>query len=104
MSEDAKFDQGTYEVSKKYLKSSMEHMLEAGRDVRDLTEFALEKFGDEILPYLRRFLRDPTTGSPRRCACRKSPRSAYASATTSTARDRASRGQHPGPARDRNRW
>lgn len=63
MSEDAKFDQGTYEVSKKYLKSSMEHMLEAGRDVRDLTEFALEKFGDEILPYLRRFLRDVGQGN-----------------------------------------
>lgn len=63
MSEKARFDQGTYEVSKKYLKSAFENMIDAGRDVRDLTEFALEKFGDEFLPYLRRFLSDVRQGS-----------------------------------------
>ena len=63
MSENTRFDQGTYEAARKYLQSAFEHMIEAGRDARDFSEFALEKFGDEFLPYLRRFLSDVRQGS-----------------------------------------
>jgi hypothetical protein len=62
MSEKPRFDQATYESSKQYLKAALEHMIEAGRSVRDLSEFALEKFGDDFLPYLRQFLHDVAHG------------------------------------------
>ncbi len=62
MSENTPFDKATYESSRTYLKSALEHMLEAGRSTRELSEFALEKFGDEFLPYLQQFLRDVCCG------------------------------------------
>jgi Protein of unknown function (DUF2934) len=62
MSEYTPFDMATYESSRTYLKSALEHMLEAGRSTRELSEFALEKFGDEFLPYLQQFLRDVCCG------------------------------------------
>lgn len=62
MSDHSRLDQGTYETSRKYLKSALEHMVAAGRNARDLTEFALEKFGDEFRPYLQQFFSDVRQG------------------------------------------
>lgn len=56
------FDHAKYEAVQTYLKSAYEHMLAAGRSVRDFSEFTLEKFGDSFLPYLRRFLADVGDG------------------------------------------
>jgi hypothetical protein len=62
MSEHSRLDQGTYEASRKYLKSALEHVVAAGRNARDLTEFVLEKFGDEFRPYLHQFFSDVRQG------------------------------------------
>ncbi len=58
MNEHSSLDKATYDSSRIYLRATLEHMLEAGRSVRELSEFALEKFGAEFLPYLRQFLYD----------------------------------------------
>lgn len=62
MTENSQIDPGASEAAKKYLKSALENMIAAGRNARDLTEFALEKFGDEFIPYLRDFLGDVRHG------------------------------------------
>lgn len=51
-------DRKTYEASKLYLREALKHMAEAGHKVRDLSAFALERFGDEFKPYLEQFYRD----------------------------------------------
>jgi hypothetical protein len=56
MTQDSRHDQASYERAKPYFKSALEHLLAAGGSVRDLTEFALERFGDRVLPHLRHFL------------------------------------------------
>ncbi|MGD2113008.1 MAG: DUF2934 domain-containing protein [Gammaproteobacteria bacterium] len=58
MTEHSRLDETTYDASQRYLKSALEHMLEAGRSVRELSEFALDRFGTDFLPYLRQFLHD----------------------------------------------
>jgi len=62
MNENPRLDKETYESSRVYLKAALEHMLEAGRSVRELSEFAMEKFGNDFLPYLQQFKRDVSHG------------------------------------------
>jgi hypothetical protein len=62
MSENPELDRSTYELSKAYLKEALKHMMAAGRSIRDLSEFALEKFGDDFLPYVEQFYRDVRDG------------------------------------------
>ncbi len=50
------------ETSRVYLKSALEHMLAAGRSVRDMVEFSLERFGDGAIPQLKRFFDDVQSG------------------------------------------
>ncbi|MGE0373057.1 MAG: DUF2934 domain-containing protein [Gammaproteobacteria bacterium] len=59
---DPAIDPEKYDAAKTHLRSAYEHMLAAGHSVRDFSEFALEKFGDSFLPYLRRFLADVEQG------------------------------------------
>lgn len=65
MGNSQKLDRGTYESSKLYLEAALKQMAEAGHRIHDLSEFALEKFGDEFLPYLERFYRDIREGNIR---------------------------------------
>jgi hypothetical protein len=58
MYEQHRLDESTYDASRVYLRTALEHMLEAGRSVRELSEFALDKFGADFLPYLRQFLHE----------------------------------------------
>jgi hypothetical protein len=62
MAEKSKPDTPTYEEAKTYLKAAFEHIISAGRDVSELVEFAYEKSGDAVAPYLRRFLSDVHKG------------------------------------------
>lgn len=55
-------DAAKYDDARPHLKNAFEHMLAAGRDVRDFGAYALEKFGDAYLPHLRRFLADVGAG------------------------------------------
>jgi hypothetical protein len=65
MANSPKIDNKTYESSKRYLEEAMKQMAEAGHRIHDLSDFALEKFGDEFLPYLERFYRDIREGNIR---------------------------------------
>ena len=58
MAEKSGSETPTYEEAKAYLKAAFEHIIAAGRDVGELVEFAFEKSGDTVAPYLRRFLSD----------------------------------------------
>lgn len=62
MAKNSRFDTATYEEAKTHLKAAFEHLITAGRDVRELIEFVLEKSGDTFTPYLRRFLSDVHEG------------------------------------------
>ncbi|MBK8163140.1 MAG: DUF2934 domain-containing protein [Gammaproteobacteria bacterium] len=59
---DSAIDPERYDAARTPLQNAFEHMLAAGHSVRDFSEFALEKFGDSFLPYLRRFLADVEQG------------------------------------------
>lgn len=72
-----KLDRGTYESSKIYLEAALKQMAEAGHRIHDLNEFALEKFGDEFLPYLERFYRDIREGNIRLGSIRQSVATAF---------------------------
>jgi NADH dehydrogenase/NADH:ubiquinone oxidoreductase subunit G len=61
--ENIKLDTSTYKSAKKYFKAALEQTLAAGRSARDFTEFALDKFGDTILPYIHEFSKDVSKGS-----------------------------------------
>jgi hypothetical protein len=56
------FNTATYESAKTYLKAAFEHLIAAGRDVRQLSDFAFERFGGMFVPYLSRFLCDVHEG------------------------------------------
>ena len=58
-SQDEKLASGN---SKTYLKTALEQMLAAGRNVREFGDFALEKFGDTVTPYLHEFSEDISRG------------------------------------------
>lgn len=55
-------DPEKYDEARGHLKEAFEHMLAAGRSVREFSEFTLEKFGDAYLPHLRRFLTEVGQG------------------------------------------
>lgn len=58
MAKSSRSDTATYEEAKTHLKAAFEHSIAAGRDVWELTEFAFEKFGDTLGPYLNQFFND----------------------------------------------
>lgn len=58
MAHQPEVDRHTYERARAYLEEALTHMAEAGHKVHDLSEFALERFGDEFRPYLEQFYRD----------------------------------------------
>ena len=58
----SRLDKATQEAAQTYLKAALEHMIATGRSVRDFSDFALEKFGDNFLPVLSHFLDDVHQG------------------------------------------
>jgi hypothetical protein len=62
MSNAPRLDKNTYETSKKFLEETMQYMADAGRRLHDFSDFVLEKFGDEYLPYLEHYYRDIREG------------------------------------------
>jgi hypothetical protein len=57
-----RFNATTYESAKSYLKAAFEHIIADGGDVRQLTQFAFERFGGMFVPYLCQFLCDVHEG------------------------------------------
>jgi hypothetical protein len=51
-----------YDAIRQYLKVSLEMMIAGGRNIREFTNFALEKFGDNFYPYLHEFYEDIRKG------------------------------------------
>jgi len=62
MADNQRSNSTTYAIVKTYLKNSLEQMIAAGHNVREFSEFTLDKFGDTYIPHLRRFLRDVSKG------------------------------------------
>ena len=56
------FNARTYGNVKTHLKGSLEQMIAAGHDVREYSEFVLEKFDETYIPHLRQFLSDVSKG------------------------------------------
>jgi len=56
------FNARAYENVKTHLKGSLEQMIAAGHDVREYSEFVLEKFDETYIPHLRQFLSDVSKG------------------------------------------
>lgn len=52
----------TYQIAKTYLKNSLENVIAAGHNVREFSEFILDKFGDTYIPHLQQFLSDVSKG------------------------------------------
>jgi len=55
MAEGNTTDKISYETVRSYLKAALEHLMAAGRSTHDVVEFALDKFGKSIIPYLKEF-------------------------------------------------
>jgi hypothetical protein len=55
----------SYEAARPYLRAAMEHMVAAGRSVRDMVEFSLERLGDQHIPHVERFLSEVREGQVR---------------------------------------
>jgi hypothetical protein len=51
-----------YEAVKTHFKHTLEHVIEAGHNVKEFTEFALNKFDESYIPHLRQFLSDVSQG------------------------------------------
>lgn len=62
MSKQEPFNHANYESVREYLKTSLEHVIDAGHSVREFSDFTLDKFGDTFTPYLRQFLNDVQQG------------------------------------------
>lgn len=62
MSDKYYFNTTTYETVKTHLKSSLEQVIAAGHNVREFSEFILDKFDDTYIPHLRQFLSDVSKG------------------------------------------
>ncbi|MBS0003533.1 MAG: DUF2934 domain-containing protein [Thioalkalivibrio sp.] len=62
MSEQDKKQPEDYETVQPFLKAAFEQFLAAGRGVRDMAEFSLERLGDTGLPYVNRFVAEVHTG------------------------------------------
>lgn len=58
-------DKTIYETTQNYLKAALEHTIATGHSVKDFSEFALEKFGDNALPHIRHFFQDVREGQIR---------------------------------------
>lgn len=72
----AEVDKGTYETIKPYLKAALEHLLQAGRSVKDFFEFAVERFGGAIVPYVRKFEQEVRAGTVKIAGVTKSTKDA----------------------------
>lgn len=62
MTQGDQVDKSTYASARAYLKDALEQMLAAGRSAQEFGEFALEKFGDQFIPYLQEFSHDVSKG------------------------------------------
>lgn len=62
MSEQEQNQPESYETVRPFLKAAFEQILAAGRGVRDMAEFTLERLGDTALPYVNRFLAEVHAG------------------------------------------
>ena len=69
-------DKGTYETIKPYLKAALEHLLQAGRSVKDFFEFAVERFGGAIVPYVKKFEQEVREGTVKIAGVTKSTKDA----------------------------
>lgn len=59
---DTQIDPATYDNVRPFFQRIMEQVLMAGRSVTDFVEFTIEKFGDAIIPYVKRFLAELEAG------------------------------------------
>lgn len=55
-------ESGTYETIRRYLQAALEQFLAAGRSAYELAEFAIDKFGQAVIPYLTRFQQEIRDG------------------------------------------
>lgn len=62
MSEQEQKQPESYEDVRPFLKAAFEQILAAGRGVREMAEFTLERLGDTALPYVNRFLAEVHAG------------------------------------------
>jgi len=62
MSEQEQKQPESYETAQPFLKAAFEQILAAGRGVRDMAEFSLERLGDTALPYVNRFVTEVHAG------------------------------------------
>ncbi len=69
-------DKGTYETIKPYLKAALEHLLRAGRSVKDFFEFAVARFGGAIVPYVKKFEQEVREGTVKIAGVTKSTKDA----------------------------
>ncbi len=69
-------DKGTYETLKPYLKAALEHLLQAGRTVKDFFEFAVARFGGAVVPYVKKFEQEVREGSVKIAGVTKSTKDA----------------------------
>jgi len=51
--------------ARSYLQAALQHIVAAGRDIRDLGRFAKETLGDEVKPHVQAFLNDVEKGRMR---------------------------------------
>jgi len=52
----------SYESVRSYLQAALEHLLAAGRSAHELVDFAVDKFGHSVVPYLTRFQQEIREG------------------------------------------
>ena len=58
-----KVDKGTYEAVKPYLTAALEYVIQTGQSVRSFFDFAVERCGGAVLPYVQRFMREVRDGT-----------------------------------------
>ena len=58
-----KVDKGTYEAMKPYLTAALEYVIQTGQSVRAFFDFAVERFGGTVIPYVQRFMREVREGT-----------------------------------------
>ena len=69
-------DKGTYETLKPYLKAALEHLLQAGRTVKDFFQFAVDRFGGAVVPYVKKFEQEVREGTVKIAGVTKSTKDA----------------------------
>lgn len=55
-------EETSYESVRGYLQAALEHLLAAGRSTHELVDFAVDKFGHSVVPYLTRFQQEVREG------------------------------------------